>query len=35
MYLSKGDMNMAKASIEEMLLGRYQPATPTFQDAGK
>ncbi len=35
MYLAHGNMNQAKALIKEVLEGRYQPATPTFQDAGK
>ncbi len=35
MYLAKGNMTLAKQIIEEIIEGRYQPATPTFQDAGK
>lgn len=35
MYLGKGKDQQVKDLIEEMLTGRYQPATPTFQDAGK
>ncbi len=35
MYLARGNFNLAKSFIEEMILGRYQPATPTFQDAGR
>ena len=35
MWLSQGDMKQAKELIEEILTGRYQPATPTFQDAGR
>ncbi len=35
MYLGKGNLEQAKELIEEILTGRYQPATPTFQDAGK
>ena len=35
MYLAKGKMTQALELIEEVLKGRYQPATPTFQDAGK
>ncbi len=35
MYLGKGNEVQVKELIEEMLTGRYQPATPTFQDAGK
>ncbi len=35
MYLGKGKDQQVKDLIEEILTGRYQPATPTFQDAGK
>lgn len=35
MWLSQGNMKQAKELIEEILTGRYQPATPTFQDAGR
>ncbi len=35
MYLGKGNEKQVKDLIEEILTGRYQPATPTFQDAGK
>ncbi len=35
MYLAKGNMKLAKEIIEEIIEGRYQPATPTFQDAGR
>ncbi len=35
MYLGKGKEEQVKDLIEEILTGRYQPATPTFQDAGK
>ena len=35
MWLSQGNMKQAKDLIEEILTGRYQPATPTFQDAGR
>ena len=35
LYLARGDEAMAKTLAEEMLGGRYQPATPTFLNAGK
>ncbi len=35
MYLGRGKTEQVKDLIEEILTGRYQPATPTFQDAGK
>ncbi len=35
MYLGKGHDEPVFNLIEEILTGRYQPATPTFQDAGK
>lgn len=35
MYLADGNLTQAKELIEEVLEGRYQPATPTFQDAAK
>lgn len=35
MWLAQGNMKQAKELIEEILTGRYQPATPTFQDAGR
>ncbi len=34
-WLSKGDIKRAKNLIEEIIMGRYQPATPTFQEAGR
>ncbi|MEX9252618.1 class 1b ribonucleoside-diphosphate reductase subunit alpha [Pseudenterobacter timonensis] len=33
--LSQGDENLARQLTEEMLSGRFQPATPTFLNAGK
>ncbi|PPE05484.1 class 1b ribonucleoside-diphosphate reductase subunit alpha [Williamsoniiplasma lucivorax] len=30
-----GNVNIAEKMIKEMMLGRYQPATPTFLNAGK
>ncbi len=35
MYLGRGNEQQVKDLVEEILTGRYQPATPTFQDAGK
>lgn len=35
LYLARGDEVMARSLAEEMLNGRYQPATPTFLNAGK
>ncbi len=34
-WLSQGNLQKAKEYIEEILCGRYQPATPTFQEAGR
>lgn len=33
--LAKGDQSLAVALMEEMLAGRFQPATPTFLNCGK
>ncbi len=33
--LARGDQNLATRFMEEMLSGRFQPATPTFLNAGK
>ncbi|WP_428946338.1 class 1b ribonucleoside-diphosphate reductase subunit alpha [Pantoea sp. FN060301] len=33
--LAKGDQPLATALMEEMLSGRFQPATPTFLNCGK
>lgn len=33
--LAKGDQALATALVEEMLSGRFQPATPTFLNCGK
>ena len=33
--LADGDLDLAKRYIEEVIQGRYQPATPTFANAGK
>ncbi len=35
LYLARGDEAMAENLAEQMLQGRYQPATPTFLNAGK
>lgn len=35
LYLGDGDYELARAVADEMIHGRYQPATPTFQNAGK
>lgn len=35
LYLADGDEKRAEALMEEMIAGRYQPATPTFLNAGK
>lgn len=35
MYLADGDTDMAGNLIDEIILGRFQPATPTFLNAGK
>ncbi len=35
MYLAQGDLALAKHLVDEMMTGRFQPATPTFLNAGK
>lgn len=35
MYLANGDRNLAHKILEELISQRYQPATPTFLNAGK
>lgn len=35
LYLAKGDEELAMNIMEEIMEGRYQPATPTFLNAGK
>ena len=35
MYLSQGNYKFAEEIIREIMSGRYQPATPTMQDAGR
>ncbi|MDR2373167.1 MAG: class 1b ribonucleoside-diphosphate reductase subunit alpha [Bifidobacteriaceae bacterium] len=33
--LGRGDEDLARALVDEIITGRYQPATPTFLNAGK
>ena len=35
LYLARGDKEMAEQLAEELITGRYQPATPTFLNAGR
>lgn len=35
LYLANGDEELAMSIMEEIMEGRYQPATPTFLNAGK
>ncbi|MDO4665535.1 MAG: class 1b ribonucleoside-diphosphate reductase subunit alpha [Actinomycetaceae bacterium] len=35
LYLGHGDEDLAMSTMEEIITGRYQPATPTFLNAGK
>ena len=35
LYLARGDEQLAVDIMEEIISGRYQPATPTFLNAGK
>ncbi len=35
LYLARGDVELAGHLIDEMMSGRFQPATPTFLNAGK
>ena len=35
LYLGRGDETLATDIMEEIITGRYQPATPTFLNAGK
>ncbi|MDK7160502.1 ribonucleotide-diphosphate reductase subunit alpha, partial [Pauljensenia sp. UMB3104] len=34
-YLARGDIELARKLIDEIMSGRFQPATPTFLNAGK
>lgn len=35
LYLARGDYALAQRLVDEMMTGRFQPATPTFLNAGK
>ncbi|QCP05142.1 class 1b ribonucleoside-diphosphate reductase subunit alpha [Brevibacterium sp. CS2] len=35
LFLARGDEKLATALMEEIITGRFQPATPTFLNAGK
>src|SRR5699024_9456120 len=35
LYLARGDQDMARRLVDEIIFGRFQPATPTFLNAGK
>lgn len=35
LYLAQGDEKLARSYVDEMITNRYQPATPTFLNAGK
>lgn len=35
LFFADGDASKAKKFVKEMMLGRYQPATPTFLNVGK
>ncbi len=35
LFLARGDAGLAAELVDEMLSGRFQPATPTFLNAGK
>lgn len=35
LYLGRGDTNLANAIADAIITGQYQPATPTFLNAGK
>jgi len=35
LLLGRGDESMAKDAVDEIISGRFQPATPTFLNAGK
>lgn len=35
LYLARGDEELAMKIVEEIMTGRFQPATPTFLNAGK
>jgi ribonucleoside-diphosphate reductase alpha chain len=35
LYLARGNLSVAQALVDEIITGRFQPATPTFLNAGK
>ena len=35
LYLARGNENLARILMDEIISGRFQPATPTFLNAGK
>lgn len=35
LYLARGDEKLAEKLVDEIMTGRFQPATPTFLNAGK
>lgn len=35
LYLARGDKDLAEHMVDEIMEGRFQPATPTFLNAGK
>lgn len=35
LYLARGDQELAEKLVDEIITGRFQPATPTFLNAGK
>ncbi|MCG7297873.1 class 1b ribonucleoside-diphosphate reductase subunit alpha [Brevibacterium sp. ACRRH] len=35
LFLARGDRELARNLVEEIIAGRFQPATPTFLNAGK
>ncbi|WP_273754585.1 class 1b ribonucleoside-diphosphate reductase subunit alpha [Bartonella sp. MM73XJBT.G] len=35
LYLARGDKALAESFVDEIITGRFQPATPTFLNAGK
>lgn len=35
LYLAQGNIKLARHLVDEMMSGRFQPATPTFLNAGK
>ncbi|XKH58654.1 class 1b ribonucleoside-diphosphate reductase subunit alpha (plasmid) [Citricoccus nitrophenolicus] len=35
LYLARGDEGLASKLVDEIITGRFQPATPTFLNAGK